>query len=141
MTQFRFRSFLAIGLIAGSVLSGPVAAAQSPQPVPRYVKAEAVNVRGGPGISNGVVTVLQLGSEVSVYVSRGDWARISPPGQPEKWIYAPLLQDTRPPAVKASHKPVAKPDRKDQPAPSTPSPKASKQPDPHGERKDPSSAR
>ncbi|HAE93865.1 MAG TPA: hypothetical protein DCG65_04850, partial [Hyphomonas atlantica] len=82
-------------------------------PAPRYVKAEAANVRGGPGVSNSIVTVLNLGTEVSIYVTKGDWARISGPGQPEKWIYAPLLQDHKPqPAKTANARTAPKPSQK-----------------------------
>ena len=113
MPKHRIKSVFAASLVASTALFGPTATAQSPQPAPRYVKAEAVNVRGGPGVSNSIVTVLNLGTEVSIYVTKGDWARISGPGQQEKWIYAPLLQDNKPQPVKAADKQTADKPRKE----------------------------
>lgn len=79
-------------LIAVSALAQP---AQPPES-PRYIRSEKVNVRGGPGTGNSVIEVLLLGAEVHIYAITGDWARISPPGKPEKWVYAPLLQAEKP---------------------------------------------
>ena len=114
MPVHHIKSILAASLVASTALFGPTATAQSPQPAPRYVKAEAANVRGGPGVSTSIVTVLNLGTEVSIYVTKGDWARISGPGQPEKWIYAPLLQDNKPQLARAANARTAdKPSQKD----------------------------
>lgn len=145
MPSHRINSFLAVSLVAAIALFGPTATAQSPQPAPRYVKAEAVNVRGGPGVSNSIVTVLNLGAEVSIYVTKGDWARISGPGQPEKWIYAPLLQDHKPQPVKAanartapkpSQKAAAKPDSHQKREPEAPSSKKAEHPTAQKEKQD-----
>jgi len=108
MPGTKLKSLLAIGLVSSAMLFGPIASAQAPQtgsgyPDTRYVKGSAVNVRGGPGTHNRVLMVLNLGAEVSIYVIQGDWARISGPGQPEQWIYAPLLQSSRPPAPSQKH--------------------------------------
>lgn len=108
MPGTKLKSLLAIGLVSSAMLFGPIASAQAPQAGPahsdtRYVKASAVNVRGGPGTHNRVLTVLKLGAEVSIYIVQGDWARISGPGQPEQWIYVPLLQSSKPPAPNPKH--------------------------------------
>ena len=130
MLNKKLKTLLAIGLVSSAAAFGPIASAQAPRENPqsaashhgiRYVKAEAVNVRGGLGVSNPIITVLNLGAEVSMYVTKGDWARISGPGQPEKWIYAPLLQDNKLQPVKAAKKQTA--DR--------PTQKASAKPDSH----------
>lgn len=108
----KFKTLLAIGLVSSATAFGPIASAQAPRENPqsatshqgtRYVKASAVNVRGGPGTRHSVVTVLNLGAEVSIYLVQGDWARISAPNKPEQWVYAPLLQDSKPTAPSQKH--------------------------------------
>ena len=106
MTQFRIRPVIAAAIAAAMLTSSLSAAAEPPQPEARYVKSQSVNVRGGPGTTNSVLEVLILGTEVQIYATQGNWNRISPPGKPEKWIYAPLLQREKPVAkVKAESKP------------------------------------
>ena len=106
MTQFRIRPFLAASIAAAMLATSLTAAADPQSPEARYVKGDAVNVRGGPGTGNSVLEVLFLGTEVQIYLTTGDWSRISPPGQPEKWIYAPLLQREKPAAkAKVTGKP------------------------------------
>lgn len=112
MLNKKLKTLLAIGLVSSAAAFGPIASAQAPRENPqsaashhgiRYVKASAVNVRGGPGTHNSVLTVLNLGAEVSIYLVRGDWARISAPNKPEQWIYTPLLQDSKPTAPSQKH--------------------------------------
>lgn len=99
MSRFSLRALAAAGLIAAVSVAGPVASAQGPgaHTEVRYVKGDAVNVRGGPGTSYTVLEVAILGTEVTIYASNGNWSLISPPGKPERWIYAPLLQKEKPP--------------------------------------------
>jgi SH3-like domain-containing protein len=139
---------LAISLIAATALLAPVASAQAPRESPkgsvaqsdtRYVKAGAVNVRGGPGTRHTVKAVLNLGAEVSIYLVQGDWARISGPDKPEQWVYAPLLQHSNPAAP--SRKPTAKPapaSKAAQPVSPTLTPDShNKEPDDHTDRSRP----
>jgi len=60
MLNKKLKTLLAIGLVSSAAAFGPIASAQAPRENPqsaashhgiRYVKAEAVNVRGGPGVS------------------------------------------------------------------------------------------
>jgi uncharacterized protein YraI len=75
----------------------------------RYIKSSRVNVRSGPGTNHAAIDVATLGNEVHVYFSQGDWSRISPPGQTERWVYTPLLQSDAPAAPKTFSKPEEKP--------------------------------
>lgn len=108
MSHFRISYFLAACLTAAVLSTSLSSGAEAQQPEPRYVRPEAVNVRGGPGTGNSIVEVLVLGTEVQVYVTMGNWSRISPPGKPEKWIYAPLLQPEKPAPKGKKPEPAAK---------------------------------
>ena len=98
MRTRRFSARIAASTLAALIAFSAVAHAQPAQPPegPRYIKSEKVNVRGGPGTGNSVIDVLLLGAEVQIYAVTGDWARISPPGKPEKWVYSPLIQPEKP---------------------------------------------
>lgn len=74
----------------------------------RYIKSSRVNVRSGPGTSHSALDVITLGNEVRVYLTRGEWSRISAPGQTERWVYTPLLQDSAPRPPKAVSKAAQK---------------------------------
>ena len=117
MTDFRIRPVVAAIVAASILTAGFSAAADTPPHEARYVKSEAVNVRGGPGTSNTIIEVLLLGTEVQIYASVGNWNRISPPGQQEKWIYAPLLQKEKPSAKPVSKKKDDQPARASAPTP------------------------
>ena len=55
------------------------------------------NVRTGPGTSYAKVGLLEIGDRVRVVERTGDWFRLAPqPGQPERYVYAPLLRETKP---------------------------------------------
>ena len=55
------------------------------------------NVRAGPGTSYVTVGLLEVGEEVRVVERIGDWFRLEPrPGQPARYVYAPLITETRP---------------------------------------------
>ena len=59
--------------------------------------AKRSNVRDGPGTSYAKVGLLEVGEEVRVIERTGDWFKLEPrPGQPERYVYAPLLTATRP---------------------------------------------
>ena len=98
MRTRRFSARIAASTLAALIAFSAIAHAQPAHPPegPRYIKSERVNVRGGPGTGNSVIEVLLLGAEVQIYAVTGDWARISPPGKPEKWVYSPLLQPEKP---------------------------------------------
>ena len=98
MRTRRFSARIAASTLAALIAFSAIAHAQPAHPPegPRYIKSERVNVRGGPGTGNSVIEVLLLGAEVQIYAITGDRARISPPGKPEKWVYAPLLQAEKP---------------------------------------------
>lgn len=113
MTNHRFRAILASAAIASLMTAGQLASAQQPPEQDLYVRVDAVNVRGGPGVSNIVIEVLLLGTEVRIYATSGNWSRISPPGKPEKWIYTPMLQREKPP-VKAKAKTKVKEQPRDE---------------------------
>ena len=91
-----FNPAITASILAAIMCAGSTASADPQSPEARYVKPSALNVRGGPGTSNNVLEVLLLGTEVKIYASLGDWSRISPDGQPEKWVYAPMLQRDKP---------------------------------------------
>lgn len=92
------------------------AAAQAPSPSKpassmgdvRYIKSARVNVRSGPGTSHTALDSVTLGNEVRVYSTRGDWSRISAPGQAERWVYTPLLQSDAPSGPKTISKAAQK---------------------------------
>lgn len=98
MLTRRLSARLAASALAALIAFSAIAQAQPAPPPegPRYIKSEKVNVRGGPGTGHSVIEVLLLGAEVQIYAVAGDWARISPPGKPEKWVYSPLLQPEKP---------------------------------------------
>ena len=98
MRTHRFSTRIAASTLAALIAFSAIAHAQPAQRPegPRYIKSERVNVRGGPGTGNSVIDVLLLGAEVQIYAVTGDWALISPPGKPEKWVYSPLLQPEKP---------------------------------------------
>ena len=55
------------------------------------------NVRTGPGTSYAKVDLLEIGDRVRVVERAGDWFRLAPqPGQTERYVYAPLLRETKP---------------------------------------------
>lgn len=129
MRTRRLSARIAASALAALIAFSAIAHAQPAQPPegPRYIKSERVNVRGGPGTGNSVIEVLLLGAEVQIYAVTGDWARISPPGKPEKWVYSPLLQAEKPQPKPPKGQPVPKgqskpkqhepsKDSKDQPA-------------------------
>ena len=58
--------------------------------------AKRSNVRAGPGTSYAKVGLLEVGEEVRVIERTGDWFQLEPhPGQPERYVYAPLLTAAR----------------------------------------------
>ena len=55
------------------------------------------NVRSGAGTSYAKVGLLEIGDEVRVIERTGDWFKLAPNlGQLERYVYAPLLTETRP---------------------------------------------
>ena len=61
--------------------------------------AERSNVRAGPGTSYAKVGLLEVGQAVRVIERIGAWFKLQPkPGQPERFVYAPLLSETAPTA-------------------------------------------
>ena len=57
------------------------------------------NVRSGAGTSYAKVGLLEIGDEVRVIERTGDWFKLAPNlGQPERFVYAPLLSETAPTA-------------------------------------------
>lgn len=112
MLTRRLNARIAASTLAALIAFSAIAQAQPAPPPegPRYIKSEKVNVRGGPGAGNAIIEVLLLGAEVQIYAVTGDWARISPPGKPEKWVYSPLLQPEKP-------QPKPQKGQKGQPAP------------------------
>lgn len=74
----------------------------------RYIKSSRVNVRSGPGVSHSSLDIITLGSEVRVYLTVGDWSRISASGQTERWVYTPLLQPSAPIPARAVSKAAQK---------------------------------
>ena len=57
------------------------------------------NVRAGPGTSYAKVGLLEVGQAVRVIERIGAWFKLQPkPGQPERFVYAPLLSETAPTA-------------------------------------------
>ena len=97
---------LAILLIITSL---PVASAQGAAPGPKsaaaaatntgrvfYVAAGKLNVRTGPGTGHAVAQTHMKGHQLKVYEERGQWARVSRPGEPALWVYAPLLSRDKP---------------------------------------------
>ena len=58
--------------------------------------AKRANVRAGPGTSYRKVGLLGVGEAVQVIERTGSWLRLRPrPGQPERFVYAPLLSETK----------------------------------------------
>ena len=59
--------------------------------------AKRSNVRAGPGTSYAKVGLLEVGQAVRVIERIGDWFNLEPQSaQPERFVYAPLLTETRP---------------------------------------------
>ena len=57
--------------------------------------AKRSNVRTGPGTSYAKVALLEVGQAVRVIERIGAWFKLQPkPGQPERFVYAPLLSET-----------------------------------------------
>ena len=55
------------------------------------------NVRAGPGTSYAKIGLLEVEEEVRVIERIGAWFKLEPqPAQPERFVYAPLLTETRP---------------------------------------------
>jgi len=115
---------IAASALAALIAFSAIAQAQPAHPPegPRYIRSEKVNVRGGPGTGHSVIEVLLLGAEVQIYAVADDWARISPPGKPEKWVYSPLLQPEKPQPKPQKGQPQPEkakmgPDQKDQSGP------------------------
>lgn len=124
MLTRRLSARLAASALAALIAFSAVAHAQPGPPPegPRYIKSEKVNVRGGPGTGNSVIEILLLGAEVQIYAVTGDWARISPPGKPERWVYSPLLKPEKPQPKPQKGQPQPEkakmgPDQKDQSGP------------------------
>ena len=61
--------------------------------------AKRSNVRAGPGTSYAKVSLLEVGQAVRAIERIGAWFKLQPkPGQPERFVYAPLLSETAPTA-------------------------------------------
>ncbi|MCP3031455.1 N-acetylmuramoyl-L-alanine amidase [Halobacillus sp. A1] len=58
----------------------------------KVVTADSLNVRSGPGTSNGVVGTLSTASAVSVYKKEGNWAYVTK-GNVEGWVSMSYLID------------------------------------------------
>ena len=59
--------------------------------------AKRANVRAGPGTSYEKVGLHEVGEEVRVVERIGDWFKLKPrSGQPKRYVYAPLLGETKP---------------------------------------------
>lgn len=54
------------------------------------------NLRGGPGLSHPVVTILKRGAQVSGYSFNGAWVRVRVDDMLEGWVFQPLLSQTNP---------------------------------------------
>lgn len=58
--------------------------------------AKRSNVRAGPGTSYRIVDLLEVGEQVRVVAKTGNWYQLEPQaGQPERFVYVPLLTATR----------------------------------------------
>ena len=104
VTNRRAGNFLvAAAMFAVSALSAFCAAAESagPEsglPVPRYVslKADRVNVRGGPSRTHDVAWVFtRAGIPVEIVAEADNWRRIRDAEGAEGWIYHSLLSGRR----------------------------------------------
>lgn len=74
------------------VENGPV-----PETEIRYVTAERVNLRAGPGTGNAVVGQISLGAEAVVLDDKNGWFRIrTADGGPSGWIFGEFLAGQRP---------------------------------------------
>lgn len=68
-------------------------APSSTQPPTRYVQPKSLNVRRLP---NGAITgSVKRGDAVTVHFQSGDWSRISPDGQPQRWVSSAYLCERR----------------------------------------------
>jgi SH3-like domain-containing protein len=110
---------LALTLAAGVVRAGSDSTA-SGLPVPRFVslKADRVNVRGGPDKDHDVAWIYtRVGWPVEITAEFEDWRRIRDSDGTEGWVYHSLLSGKRTAAVQMKSKTdlaplYAKPDDK-----------------------------
>lgn len=78
---------------ANSLVSTPLHAAQPIQasPIYRFVNADRLNLRNEP--AGKVISTLKRGDKIQVFGWRDDWARVSPDGQPARWLSSKSLCD------------------------------------------------
>ncbi len=100
----RISALLAIGLFAASLMTAPIAVAQTsigPEtrlPLPRYVslKTDRVNMREGPSTDHGTRWVYQrAGLPVEIIAEFDNWRRIRDPEGEDGWVWHSLLSGRR----------------------------------------------
>jgi uncharacterized protein YgiM (DUF1202 family) len=60
-----------------------------PSSLSKKVKADVLNVRGGPGLTFTVLHTLNGGTEVAVYTVFNGWSKIS--NTADEWVFSSLL--------------------------------------------------
>jgi SH3-like domain-containing protein len=103
---------LAFGLICPAGAVGQTEGASSGLPVPRYVslKADKVNVRGGPSRDHEVAWVFtRIGIPVEITAESENWRRIRDAEGAEGWVFHSLLSGRRTALVAPSAKSEAFP--------------------------------
>jgi SH3-like domain-containing protein len=101
-----FAALVALPLAGGAVQAGSDAAA-SGLPVPRFVslKADRVNVRGGPDKDHDVAWIYtRVGWPVEITAEFENWRRIRDSDGTEGWVYHSLLSGKRMAAVQLKTK-------------------------------------
>jgi SH3-like domain-containing protein len=96
-----------VSLAVAPVRAGSEAAAGSGLPVPRFVslKADRVNVRGGPDKDHDVTFIYtRTGWPVEITAEFENWRRIRDSDGSEGWVYHSLLSGKRTAAVKLKSK-------------------------------------
>ena len=111
----RARAFwilLAISMAAPAIAHAQAGGATSGLPVPRYVslKADKVNVRGGPSRDHDVAWVFtRAGIPVEITAESENWRRIRDAEGAEGWVFHSLLSGRRTVLISPTGKAVAFP--------------------------------
>jgi cell wall-associated NlpC family hydrolase len=78
-------------------LNSPQAAEQPTEPVYKYINANQLNVRSGPGTDNEKLVTLKKGDSVQVLGQQGDWLQVITSEEIKGYVLAEYVVDSLPP--------------------------------------------
>lgn len=90
---------IVLGLIGSIVLAMSTVAVGAAEYGKHYVLVPILNERSGPGTGFPVVNKVYKGDALTVRERQDGWARVTPDGFKERWVFGQLISKTKPTAA------------------------------------------